>query len=188
MKHIVIGNGTSRLDYDIDKIEGIKYGCNAIYRDHMTDYLICKDKNMCDEILGSGCWKDRTVIMQTRWRNDSEIQEAYKKIMWWRDIIGTNDYTDCGSVALWIAAKHASQFGDNVVAMYGMDFDDPNSNKINNVYNGSPNYSGRLNQRRGVTKEFLDTIDEYPDVKFVHMNSKFPELLEAKENVTWNTI
>ena len=143
---------------------------------------------MCDEILGSGCWKDRTVIMQTRWRNDSEIQEAYKKIMWWRDIIGTNDYTDCGSVALWIAAKHASQFGDNVVAMYGMDFDDPNSNKINNVYNGSPNYSGRLNQRRGVTKEFLDTIDEYPDVKFVHMNSKFPELLEAKENVTWNTI
>ena len=162
--HHVFGNGTSRLSIDIDKLEGTKYGCNAIYRDYYTDYLIGKDKNICSEILASECWQDRKVVLQTQWRNDSLVREAYEHITWWKDIVGTNDYTDCGSVALTIASQNASDNNDKYIYMYGMDFDDPNSNKINNIYHGTRNYIGRMGQRKGVTKEFMRVFDIYKDL------------------------
>ena len=39
-KVFCIGNGESRKDLNIDKLSGTKYGCNAIYRDWYTDYLL----------------------------------------------------------------------------------------------------------------------------------------------------
>ena len=62
MIHHVFGNGESRKDLDISKLEGTKYGCNAIYRDWYTDYLFNKDKPIQHEILDSYCWQDRKVI------------------------------------------------------------------------------------------------------------------------------
>tara|TARA_Y100000310_G_C20644230_1_gene795668 strand:- start:579 stop:1154 length:576 start_codon:yes stop_codon:yes gene_type:complete len=183
MKHYVIGNGTSRLIYNIDKLEGIKYGCNAIYRNYWTDYLVCKDKRICTEILTKECWRDRKVIMQTRWLAGSEWREAYKKVFWWKDLLGTIDFTDCGTVALRLACKNANE--DDEIYMYGMDYDDPNNNKVNNVYYASLNYSSRKNQRKGVTKEFLETFNKYPNLKFVHVNDKWPWQLDDKKNVRW---
>ena len=186
--HYVFGNGTSRLSIDIDKLEGTKYGCNAIYRDYYTDYLIGKDKNICSEILASECWQDRKVVMQTQWRNDSLVREAYEHITWWKDIVGTNDYTDCGSVALTIASQNASDNNDKYIYMYGMDFDDPNSNKINNIYHGTRNYIGRMGQRKGVTKEFMRVFDIYTDLRYVHVHTRMPEQLADKDNVLWQMI
>ena len=47
------------------------------------------------------------------------------------------------------------------------------------------NYSSRTNQRKGVTKEFLETFDKHPNLQFVHVNDNWPWQLDDKENVRW---
>ena len=42
----VIGNGESRKNINLDKINEIKIGCNAIFRDWHMDHLICCDRKM----------------------------------------------------------------------------------------------------------------------------------------------
>ena len=43
---LVIGNGESRKNIDLDKINTIKIGCNAVFRDWHVDHLICCDRKM----------------------------------------------------------------------------------------------------------------------------------------------
>ena len=49
----VFGNGESRTSIDINKLDGIKIGCNAIYRDFKVDHLVCADKRMLLEAMDS---------------------------------------------------------------------------------------------------------------------------------------
>ena len=62
-----------------------------------------------------------------------------------------------------------------------------NLNQINNIYKNTDNYSTRLKQRKGVTSMFLETFNKFPKVKYVHVNTNMPELLEQYENVSWQT-
>ena len=50
---LVIGNGESRLQVDLDKIDICKIGCNAIRRDYEVDHLVCVDRRMVQEALES---------------------------------------------------------------------------------------------------------------------------------------
>ena len=50
---LVIGNGESRLQIDLDKIDICKIGCNAIRRDYEVDHLVCVDRRMVQEALES---------------------------------------------------------------------------------------------------------------------------------------
>ena len=103
--HWVIGNGESRKNIDISKLEGVTYGCNAIYRDYFTDFLFCKDKGISNEVTFAKCWQDRRVYFQHRWRNDSEVREAYNRICYW-----DKDYPDCGTAALRTATVNACKY------------------------------------------------------------------------------
>lgn len=47
----VIGNGESRKHINLDKINQIKIGCNAVFRDWQMDHLICCDRKMVLEAL-----------------------------------------------------------------------------------------------------------------------------------------
>jgi len=38
---LVIGNGESRSGININSIDQVKVGCNAVYRDYKVDHLIC---------------------------------------------------------------------------------------------------------------------------------------------------
>ena len=46
---LIIGNGESRSDLNINNIHGIKIGCNAIQRDFYVDHLICVDRRMVQQ-------------------------------------------------------------------------------------------------------------------------------------------
>lgn len=48
----IIGNGTSRKHFDLDKLrgKGTSFGCNALYRDWIPDYLVAIDDKITDEI------------------------------------------------------------------------------------------------------------------------------------------
>ena len=48
----VIGNGESRTNVNIEKLQGYKIGCNAIARDyHNIDAIVCVDRRMVYEAL-----------------------------------------------------------------------------------------------------------------------------------------
>ena len=177
MIHHVFGNGESRKDLDISKLEGTKYGCNAIYRDHKVDYLFSKDKPIQREILDSEVWRDTTVIIQTKWYDQSYYREGYSMMKLWQDVIGTNDFTDCGSAVLNFATRKAKSYGGQV-HLYGFDFDKADG-PINNIYKGTPNYSDRPNQRKGVTSEFLEVFARNPEIEYVYHGKELPTLLEA---------
>lgn len=48
----IIGNGLSRQGFDLDILrgKGTTFGCNALYRDWMPDYLVAIDDAITDEI------------------------------------------------------------------------------------------------------------------------------------------
>ena len=50
----VLGNGKSRLKYNLEELDGITAGCNAIYRDFKPDYLFAQDAGIIAEIMDSG--------------------------------------------------------------------------------------------------------------------------------------
>jgi hypothetical protein len=47
----VIGNGESRKNINLDRIDEIKIGCNAVFRDWQMDHLVCCDRKMVLEAL-----------------------------------------------------------------------------------------------------------------------------------------
>ena len=48
---LVIGNGESRKDIDLNNQYDTKIGCNAIHRDYHVDHLICVDRRMAQEAI-----------------------------------------------------------------------------------------------------------------------------------------
>lgn len=48
---LVIGNGESRKNINLDSLSGPKVGCNAVCRDFYVDHLVCCDRRMVTEAL-----------------------------------------------------------------------------------------------------------------------------------------
>ena len=58
---LVIGNGESRRDIDINSLDYTKIGCNAILRDAKVEHLVCVDKPMLREAVNSSYHKNSKV-------------------------------------------------------------------------------------------------------------------------------
>ena len=54
----IIGNGPSRKGFDLNLLKptGQVYGCNALYRDFVPDYLFSVDAKMTQEISKCSLW------------------------------------------------------------------------------------------------------------------------------------
>jgi len=50
---IVIGNGESRRNIDLNEIPSLKIGCNAVHRDFHVDHLVCIDRLPLQEAINS---------------------------------------------------------------------------------------------------------------------------------------
>ena len=61
-----IGNGESRIGYDLDKLKpyGKIYGCNAMYRDYTPDVLCAVDMGIMHEIYNSGYAQNNNVFLE----------------------------------------------------------------------------------------------------------------------------
>lgn len=57
----VIGNGESRKNINLDKIDQTKIGCNAIFRDWRMNHLICCDRKMVLEAIAEADMHDTTI-------------------------------------------------------------------------------------------------------------------------------
>ena len=50
----VLGNGPSRKNIDISKLDGTVIGCNACYRDFTPDVICATDAGIIGDIIESG--------------------------------------------------------------------------------------------------------------------------------------
>lgn len=135
-----IGNGESRLAIDLDKLEGPKVGCNAIHRDYYTDYLVCVDKRMMQEVLNAGV-NLRNTLVYTRpdWYPQFKTLKVrqvpplpYSSEERWDEPFQWGS----GPYAVLIAAMYAKE---KYVNLIGFDLWS-GSSTVNNVYKGTPNY------------------------------------------------
>lgn len=62
----IIGNGESRKDIDINKIQNIKIGCNGIYLYNKVDYICAMDKFWRNKIL-----QETNIPLISRYHNTS---------------------------------------------------------------------------------------------------------------------
>lgn len=74
----VIGNSTSRLNFDLNLLNGQvggehgvrsvgqSYGCNLLYNDFSPTFLICTNKILCKEIVDSGYSEDNIVYSNVK--------------------------------------------------------------------------------------------------------------------------
>ena len=114
---LAIGNGESRASIDIDKINGPKVGCNALWRDYHTDYLVCVDRRMVDESVRSKVNLNDTLIY-TR----EDWYDRYQRLPKVRKLPplpynGEEGYVNLIGFDLW-----------------------SNTKQVNNIYKDSPNY------------------------------------------------
>jgi len=135
-----IGNGESRSTIDIGKLDGPKSGCNALYRDYYTDYLICVDKRMVQEALNAKVNLNNTLVYTRpdwypRFKNIGVRQVPplpYKGDQRWDEPFQWGS----GPYAVLVAALFAKE---KYVNLIGFDLHSK-TKTVNNIYKGTPNY------------------------------------------------
>lgn len=126
----VLGNGTSRRPIEPASLRphGKIYGCNALYREFVPDYLIAVDPKMIVEINQAGYQKEHQV-----WTNSNKRYEGFEKFNYFNPSKGWSS----GPTALWLASQHNYQ----TVYILGFDYLGlQNGKKFNNVYADTQNY------------------------------------------------
>ena len=83
-KHLVYGNGESRLNFSTIEGDFITWGCNAIYRDMVVDNLVAIDYGIQQEIYQSGyslknkCWFTQWEVLPNF--NPDHIKSDFENI------------------------------------------------------------------------------------------------------------
>lgn len=135
MTAIAIGNGESRKSVNIENLQGIKIGCNALHRDYNVDHLVCVDRRVvqeavknprCKKIYTRPDWmplfKDPrvSVVPELPYQGTTRPDEPFQ----W----GSGPY------AVLLATKFSDQITLIGFDLYGID------GKVNNIYKGTDNY------------------------------------------------
>ena len=117
----IIGNGRSREGIDLEKLQGVTIGCNALYRDFFPTCLFAIDGRMVKEIKDSSFPAERFWARSGRTSKMNEIK--YK-----------------GSNSGVVAFRHAVNWGFGRIVMLGIDLRSDATGAVNNIYTGSNNY------------------------------------------------
>lgn len=154
----VLGNGRSRLNIapDILKPYGKIYGCNALYREFIPDYLVAVDQKMIFEIQAKNF-----QITNEVWTNPNPLYED-----------GFNYFTpplkwSSGPCALYLAATHSP----NNIFILGFDYTGIDG-KVNNVYTDTSNYNASNDGEiywGNWEKQTELVIKNHPDINFIRI-------------------
>ena len=121
---VVLGNGVSRLDFDLEAIKS-KYkvfGCNALFRDFTPDVLVATDPGISREIENSEYPADNVFYTRKPTHENSRL-------------IPKNYGYSSGPVAVTLAAEE----GFDIIYMVGFDLA-AIKGRFNNVYAGTEHY------------------------------------------------
>jgi len=159
----VLGNGVSRSSFTLENIKqyGTIYGCNALYREFIPDYLVAVDTKMVLEINAAGAQHKTSV-----WTNPNR---AYKRISGF-NIFNPSKGWSSGPTALHLASDH------NATDIYILGFDyvglGNDSTKVNNVYAGTQNYKKRETTATyygNWLRQTATTIQKFPKIRYIRV-------------------
>lgn len=174
----VFGNGESRRNTDISKIksQGTLIGCNAIHRDHKMDHLICCDRRMAEEAINNPNNSETNIYVRDDWWRYYFKIRKHKKTRTLPELPYQGErkqdqplHWGSGCYAVLVAAN----LGFKEIKLLGFDLYPTRSNKVNNIYKGTENYSKKDSQ--GVDYSFwvyqiAKVFQYYPDQQFVIVN------------------
>ena len=138
----IIGNGESRRGFDISPLKSFStvIGCNAIFRDFVTEYLICADKPMCQQAVNA-VGKGTTIYTRDRWSDQFAMWPNVKKLP---DLPYSGDQRK-DEPFHWGAGPYAGVLGltfkPKAIFMLGFDLHPIEKEKVNNIYHGSQGYT-----------------------------------------------
>jgi len=183
---VILGNGPSRLDFDLNLIKHHKggllasralqsYGCNALYRDYTPHFLIARGNEIIKEIANSGYTNDNIVY------TDSIHTLEYPGKFY---IVPHDPYADAGTTAAYIAAFD----GHKNIYLLGFDGQDTLGYNLN-IYAGTNGYTpvrGEAYQYNW-TNNFRQLASVYNDVDFAFVfkeaTRRVPKILQDLTNV-----
>jgi hypothetical protein len=165
---VVLGNGTSRLAFDLAHIRRHKggllgvnrlqsYGCNALYRDFAPDFLITNGDAIVKEIANSGYTKEHIVYAHA---------DAVLKYPGQFYLIPQNIHLDAGALAAYMAAFD----GHTKVFLLGFDgYDVPM--QVDNVYTGTACYPlpNEIHNGEFLGRSLTNVVKAYGDVEFIRV-------------------
>lgn len=134
MKAIIIGNGKSREQLDLEelKTKGVTFGCNALHRDFSPHYLVAIDRKMQNEIIAAKYYENNKVLLRSV--GTSQHIPDHPNVHRFSNRISSPN--NSGMAAIWFAMKR----GFKHVYLVGFDFETPGTKKQANVYSGTPGY------------------------------------------------
>jgi hypothetical protein len=159
----VLGNGTSRKDLDLTKLKqnGTVYGCNAIYREYLPDYLVAVDTKMVLELN-----KESVQHRCSVWTNPNK---AFSKFT------GFNFFSPSKGWSSGPTALHmASDYSNDEVYILGFDYKGLGTNGefVNNIYADTFNYK-RSHERATYygnwLKQTATTIQKFSKKRYIRV-------------------
>ena len=137
----IIGNGESRRGFDISPLKSFStvIGCNAIYRDFITEYLVCADKHMCQQAVNA-VGKGTTILTRQDWASQFANWPNVKEFP---NLPYSGDKRQ-DEPFHWGTGPYAGVLGltfkPKAIFMIGFDLHPLEKDKINNMYTGSDGY------------------------------------------------
>ena len=172
-----IGNGPSRKDFDLNKLKetGQTYGCNALYRDFMPDFIFSVDTNMTMQMV-----KDEVGMKTIHYAPALQVNRKESKGM--IHLIPNNPHWISGNAAFWTAGVH----GHKNIYLIGYDFREYGKGQLNNIYQDTENYGKRNDDTifDGWLKQFRDMLKMRPYVNFFIVHDNPPEFMNYLQTGT----
>ena len=177
----VIGNGTSRTPINLQDLRpfGKIYGCNALYRDFIPDYLVAVDTKMVLELNKAGIQHQ----VET-WTNPNR---AYNDMVGFKFFQPSKGWSS-GPTALWFASEMTDY---DTIYILGFDYEGIGT-QINNIYANTQNYKASTEKATyfgNWLKQTVITCQNFSQKRYIRVlgESFFtpPELtkLENVENI-----
>ena len=173
----IIGNGPSRKNFDLTKLKnsGQTYGCNALYRDFMPDFIFSVDTKMTVKMC-----EDQVGRKSIHYAPSLEVNRSYSKGM--INLIPNNPHWISGNVAFWTACVH----GHKNIYLIGFDFREYGKGELNNIYQDTENYGPRDGDTifDGWLKQFRDHLKMRPYCNFTIVHDDPPSYLHHLQTGT----
>ena len=169
-----IGNGPSRKGFDLTllKSTGQTYGCNALYRDFIPDYLFSVDTKMSTEISKNRVWEKCWCYAPSL-----EVNRQEGLVL-----IPNNPHYTSGNQAVWTATVH----GHCNIYLIGYDFREYGPGQLNNIYQGTDCYGERNGD--GIFEAWYTTlrkiIKQRPYCNFTLVHDNPPEYFNHMQTGT----
>jgi hypothetical protein len=172
-----IGNGPSRKDFDLNSLKatGQTYGCNALYRDFIPDYIFSVDTKMTQKMV-----EDKVGLKTFHYAPALEVNRKQSKGM--LHLIPNNPHWISGNQAFWTAGVH----GHKNIYLIGYDFREYGKGELNNIYQDTECYGPRKDDKifEGWYKQFRDHLKMRPYCNFIVVHDNPPEYLNHMQTGT----